>query len=179
MAKISARNFKIILSLLVIVILASGAVYLWKRPHYRPTKIVATIKPVTITGEVVDAWCYASQTMGPGRGPGHRACALNCIHGGVSVGILEDGTNILFIAAKYRGFKGCQELLLPYVGEKVTVTGWVGDLGGSRMLRIQTVKALTGPTVEVEVQEVQEVHKDVTRELEKPPVNKTDGFSMP
>ena len=33
-------------------------------------------KEIEITGEVVDAWCYASQTMGPGQGEGHKACAL-------------------------------------------------------------------------------------------------------
>ncbi|GEM_PF-531089 len=167
MAKTSSRTSIIALSVVVLLLLAVGTVAYLKRPQYRSTKTEATIKPVTITGEVVDAWCYASQTMGPGRGPGHRPCALNCIHGGVSVGILEDGTNILFIAAKYRGFKGCKELLLPYVGEKVTVTGWVGDLGGSRMLRIQTIKALTGPLTEKE------------KQVEEPPVNKTDGSSMP
>lgn len=94
---------------------------------------------------MVDAWCYSSQTMGPGKGVGHRACARACIGGGVTIGILEDGTNDLYIAAKYKGFKGCKELLLPYVGDKVTVEGWVGERGGCRLMRIDTVKRLSGP----------------------------------
>jgi len=112
-----------------------------KQPHYRPiVKTQPTIKPITIRGEVVDAWCYASQTMGSGKGLGHKACALNCINGGVSAGILEDGTDQLYVAAKYKGFSGCKDVLLPYIGEHVLVTGWVGDKGGCRMLRIDTIK---------------------------------------
>ena len=116
-------------------------------PHYK--KIVPLQQrtaPVTIVGEVVDAWCYASQTMGPGRGLGHDACALACINGGVSPGILEDGTKILYLAAKYTGYQGCREILLPYVGKRVTVTGLVGDLGGNNVLKIYTVK-LAEPAV--------------------------------
>lgn len=111
-----------------------------KTPKYRPYILPAKVmRAVTVTGEVVDAWCYASQTMGPGRGPGHKACAIACISGGITPGILEDKTLNLYIAAKSQGYKGCQELLLPYVGDKVTVTGFVGELGGCRVLRVQTV----------------------------------------
>jgi len=110
------------------------------QPHYRKIeKAKSHIRPVTITGEVVDAWCYSSQTMGPGRGEGHKACALACSYGGITMGILEDGTNDLYVAAKYKGYKGCNELLIPYVAQKVTVKGFVGDLGGNRMLRIESV----------------------------------------
>lgn len=100
------------------------------------------IKAVTIKGEVVDSWCYASQTMGPGRGKSHKACALKCVGGGITPGILEDGSGLLYLAVKYRGFQGCNELLLPYVGEKVKVKGWVGSLGGQRVLRIQKLELL-------------------------------------
>jgi len=112
----------------------------WHQPHYRKIeKAKSHIRPVTITGEVVDAWCYSSQTMGPGRGESHKACALACSYGGITMGIVEDGTNDLYVAAKYKGYKGCNELLIPYVAQKVTVKGFVGDLGGNRMLRIDTV----------------------------------------
>jgi len=169
------RKTKPALLLSLLLLLICGVIYFLqlKQPPFRSFKVVATTKPVVITGEVVDAWCYASQTMGPGRGPGHRACALNCIHGGVSVGILEEKTNLLYIAAKYKGFKGCQELLLPYVGEKVKVSGWVGDLGGCRMLRIQTVEALTGPTVE-NLEKVQTEEPSSSAKKQK-----VDGSSSP
>lgn len=131
---------------IIVFIAALGAYMLWdaQRPHYRKLDIAKpTTREVTVIGEVVDAWCYASQTMGPGKGESHKACALACINGGVSVGILEESTGNLFIAAKYKGYQGCRELLLPLVGEKVKATGWVGDLGGCRMLKIKTVEKLS------------------------------------
>lgn len=130
---------------------AMGAYLIWdsQRPHFRKLDIAKrTTREVTVIGEVVDAWCYASQTMGPGKGESHKACALACINGGVSVGILEESTGNLFIAAKYKGYQGCRELLLPLVGEKVKATGWVGDLGGCRMLKIKTVEKVDSESSE-------------------------------
>ena len=131
---------------LALLMVAGTAFYFYqqsekKKPHYRPIPEQKKFtRKVDSTGEVVDAWCYASQTMGPGRGPGHKACALACVYGGVSVGIVEDGSGDLYVAAKYKGYKGCKELLIPYMGERVHVTGVVGEMGGCRMLRIQTVE---------------------------------------
>ncbi|CAN5208582.1 hypothetical protein BH11CYA1_BH11CYA1_26490 [soil metagenome] len=143
------RHLFFIYTLLALVTALLGyIVYDSKKPRYRSTEITPTTRDVVVIGEVVDAWCYASQTMGPGRGPGHRACALACAHGGVSIGILEDGTKNLYVAAKYKGFQGCKDLLIPYMGEKVKAVGWVGDLGGCRMLKIKTVDPLTKPNLD-------------------------------
>jgi len=137
-------NVKSDVTIAVLSLLAVGGFIAYQvahRPHYRKIeKPISHIKPVTITGEVVDAWCYSSQTMGPGRGEAHKACALACSYGGITMGILEDGTNNLYVAAKYKGYKGCNELLIPYVAQKVTVKGYVADLGGNRMLRIESVQ---------------------------------------
>jgi hypothetical protein len=142
------------LIVLATTLVAGGGIYAFlqsKQPHYRKIeKPKSHIRPVTITGEVVDAWCYSSQTMGPGRGESHKACALACSYGGITMGILEDGTNDLYVAAKYKGYKGCNELLIPYVAQKVTVKGYVGDLGGNRMLRIDTVTPVTQVTPALE-----------------------------
>lgn len=97
-------------------------------------------KPIEVTGEVVDAWCYASQTVGEGRGEKHKECAIYCARGGVTLGILEDSTNLMYIAGKHKAYQGCQKLLLPYVGKHVVVKGWVGDKGGCRVLKIMDVK---------------------------------------
>jgi hypothetical protein len=150
LAKVSGKNKVFVLSCLLLLCAGAAAYYFYesKKPRYRSTEIKQTTREVVVIGEVVDAWCYASQTMGPGRGPGHRACALACAHGGVSIGILEDGTKNLYVAAKYKGFQGCKDLLIPYMGEKVKATGWVGDLGGCRMLKIKTVEALTKPDLD-------------------------------
>lgn len=102
--------------------------------------LIPATKKVEMIGEVVDAWCYASQVMGPGRGEKHKACALACIHGGVSAGILDEKTGELFIAAKHKGYTGCKELLLPFVAKRVRVKGWIARKGGCNLIKIQEVK---------------------------------------
>ncbi len=137
---------KLIVAFFIILLLV-GADFCYqcaKKPHFRKVEIAKPqIEKVKITGEVVDAWCYASQTMGPGRGEGHKACAMACGYGGVTMGILEDGSKDLYIAAKSsKPYKGCNDLLIPYTAQKVTVTGWAGTLGGSRVLKIETITPL-------------------------------------
>ena len=103
-------------------------------------------KPVTIEGEVVDAWCYSSHTMGSGRGEKHKPCAQACILGGVSAGIVDDeGT--LYIAAKHVGYEGCQKLLLPLIAKRVKATGWLVTRGGCNLLKIRQVEEVKLPKV--------------------------------
>ncbi|MEE8247026.1 MAG: hypothetical protein V3S87_07175, partial [Alphaproteobacteria bacterium] len=44
---------------------------------------------VTVTGEVIDSWCYLTEIMYP-LGTAHHQCALWCAAGGIPVGILSD-----------------------------------------------------------------------------------------
>ena len=61
-----------------------------------PPALAAEGERVTITGEVIDTWCYFSGVMGgPDAvvGSAHHTCALWCSAGGIPVGLLaEDGT---------------------------------------------------------------------------------------
>lgn len=95
-------------------------------------------EPITITGEVVDTWCYTSHVMGEGRGAKHQKCATTCIAGGVAPGIVDDQGN-LYIAAKHKAYEGCRSLLLPYAAKRVTVKGWVARKGGCQVLKITSV----------------------------------------
>jgi len=133
----TARNAKLrTIALPILFLIVGGCAFYFNKIEIKSHRT----EKVTITGEVVDAWCYASQTMGPGQGEGHKACALACSYGGVTMGILQDGTRDLYIAAKSnKPYKGCNELLIPYIAQKVTVTGWVGTLGGCRMLKIESL----------------------------------------
>jgi len=106
----------------------------------KPKRIMPQTKPFTVTGEVVDVWCYCSQVMGSGRGEPHKACALACAHGGVTLGIVADRTSEVYIAAKYRGYQGCKDLLLPYVAKHVRVAGWLAHKGGCTVLKIKSVE---------------------------------------
>src|SRR5258708_6062122 len=106
--------------------------------HYQP---VAT--PIVVNGEVVDSWCYASKTVGDGRGAEHGNCARACAHGGVTLAIVDDqGT--MYIAAKHKAYSGCQALLEPYVAKRVQIKGYLAKTGGCNVLKIMTVTEL-GP----------------------------------
>lgn len=60
---------------------------------------------VTVTGEVIDTWCYFSGVMGGPdavRGSAHHTCAMWCAAGGIPVGILaDDGT--VYMVLKWEG----------------------------------------------------------------------------
>ena len=53
---------------------------------------------ITVTGEIIDTWCYYSGVMGgPDSvvGSAHHTCALWCSAGGIPVGLLgEDGEDV-------------------------------------------------------------------------------------
>jgi hypothetical protein len=117
----------------------------FKRVSNNPNHLPPLAKPIEIVGEVVDSWCYSSQTMGEGRGERHKACGLACAYGGVTLGIVDDqGT--LYIAAKHKGYTGCKELLTPFMAKRVKVKGWLGTKGGCKILKIVSVEEVkSGP----------------------------------
>ena len=47
----------------------------------------ATGKRVTVTGEIVDTWCYVTEIM-YGLGTAHHQCAVWCAIGGIPVSVL-------------------------------------------------------------------------------------------
>jgi len=96
-------------------------------------------EPIVVTGEVVDAWCYASQTMGAGHGPVHQACAVACVGGGVTPGILDD-KGVLWLCVKHKAYTGCKEILFPFVARRVKVTGWAAHKGGCNVLKVEKVE---------------------------------------
>ena len=109
----------------------------------KPSSKTAKNGPVEMEGEVVDAWCWSSGVMGPGRGEEHHKCALRCILGGVSAGIVDDNDN-LYIAAKSKAYTGCLQQLSPFISHRVKVKGWIAERGGCHILKINEVTDL-GP----------------------------------
>lgn len=96
-------------------------------------------RPIELTGEVVDAWCWSSGVMGEGRGPKHKSCALACVMGGVTAGIVDDQGN-LYIAAKSKAYNGCKDQLLPFVAKRVKISGYLASRGGCNVLKISKVQ---------------------------------------
>jgi hypothetical protein len=93
-------------------------------------------KEITVTGEVVDLACYIK--MGA-TGAGHKECATNCAKAGIPLGIL-DAKGELYLPSAKEDMKGANDILLPFVAEKVTVTGKLFEKGGQKLLSIEKVE---------------------------------------
>ena len=50
-------------------------------------------KRVTVTGEIIDSWCYLSEIMWA-SGSAHHRCAVWCARGGVPVSILGEDEEV-------------------------------------------------------------------------------------
>lgn len=93
---------------------------------------------VTVTGEVIDTYCYS---MAGAKGEGHRQCALECAKKGIPVGLLEDGTNKVYVLLPSKNASPLPQSVIDNMARKVTITGKVAESGGSRFLTVESVKS--------------------------------------
>ena len=93
-------------------------------------------KEVTITGHVIDPLCYVTMNM---VGEKHKKCAVMCAKNGVNLGILEKGTDIIYLAFP-EGHGNPNEKLMAFIEEDVKVTGKLWEKGGLKAIQIQKVE---------------------------------------
>jgi hypothetical protein len=100
------------------------------------------VKPreVTVTGRIVDSKCYMK--MGAkGYSEEHHECAESCAKGGIPLMFLDDKTNDLYLTANEgMSMKSANETLLPYLDDKVTITGKLVEMSGARLLVISSIE---------------------------------------
>lgn len=104
---------------------------------------------VTLTGEVIDTWCYFSGVMGGPEavtGSAHHTCALWCSAGGIPAGLLtEDGSVYILL-----GFEGedplTSERLLDVQSHEITVNGTAYARDGLNYLTVAEVTGDAGIT---------------------------------
>ncbi|MBP1686532.1 MAG: hypothetical protein H6Q33_2675 [Deltaproteobacteria bacterium] len=99
--------------------------------------IVGIARAETVTGEVVDTFCYAA--MGA-KGATHRQCGLDCAKKGAPVGLLENGTNKLYVLLPAKDKTAVPEAAINKMGEQVSITGKMYSNGGSTFLTVESVK---------------------------------------
>lgn len=111
-----------ILGLILVCLAVTAAVY-------------AADKSVSVKGEVVDTFCYAS--MGA-TGPGHAKCGMTCAGKGIPVGLLEGKKMYILLPAKDAA--GLPKEVVEHMGKTVTVTGKTYAAGGNNFLTVESVK---------------------------------------
>jgi hypothetical protein len=94
-------------------------------------------KDVAVTGEVVDTFCYSA--MGA-RGASHKQCGLACAAKGIPVGLVEKGTDKLYVLLPNKDKAAVPQDAIDRMGETATVTGHTYSKGGSNFLTVESVK---------------------------------------
>ena len=111
-------------------------------------KILENAKVVTLTGEIVDVSCYLQ--LGK-RGEKHVACGQKCVLAGQPAGILDDEGNLTLVMPEQHhprrdGEVSLAQTMADLMGKRVTATGMLTDLRGSRALYLQAPpKAAAAP----------------------------------
>lgn len=97
----------------------------------------APSEKVTVTGEVIDTYCYSTEGA---RGMGHKACAMACAKQGIPVGLLEKGTNKVYVLLPDKKETPIPAGVIDKCGEEITVTGQKFLTGGDTFLTIESFK---------------------------------------
>ncbi len=92
---------------------------------------------VTLRGEIIDPKCYVG-AMKPGGGKTHKACAQLCLSGGIPpMFVTRDprGRETYYLLVDPEGMPA-QQVVLPYVGDPVELTGTLERLDDLMVLRV-------------------------------------------
>jgi hypothetical protein len=123
-----------------------------------PEAVSVALGRFTLTGEIVDAKCYFG-VMNPGEGRVHRACAVQCLRGGVpAVFVARDraGATTPLLITGPTG-EAINAVLLRWTGEPVEASGlvvrqgrwlvWKIDPASLKFVRGWSLPTARGPSV--------------------------------
>lgn len=91
----------------------------------------------SVTGNLEDTFCY---TILGAHGAGHAQCALKCAQKGIPVGLVEKGTEKMYILLPPKNEEALPDDLLKNMEKEVTVTGKSYSKGGVEFLTVDSVK---------------------------------------
>ncbi|CAN5581806.1 hypothetical protein BH09PLA1_BH09PLA1_04990 [soil metagenome] len=94
---------------------------------------------IVLRGEIVDPKCH-SGAMKPGDGKTHKACATLCIRGGIPPVLIDDAQRRFLLVDHAGGALTGESLdaILPFVGDRVEVSGVIQRQGDLVMLLIDS-----------------------------------------
>lgn len=94
---------------------------------------------VTVTGEIIDTWCYVTEIMFA-EGTAHHKCAVWCAVGGIPVSILgEDGNVYMVLRIEGDDTSVANPKLVTIQTHKVTVDGDLYERDGVKYLIVNQV----------------------------------------
>ena len=96
-------------------------------------------KRVTVTGEIIDTWCYVTEIMFA-EGTAHHQCAVWCALGGIPVSILgEDGNVYVVLKIEDEESNVANPRIVNIQTHKVTASGDLYERDGVRYLIVTQV----------------------------------------
>jgi hypothetical protein len=112
-----------------------GLLLLFGAPTLATADEKAGAKDVSVTGEVIDTFCYTA--MGA-KGTGHKQCGIDCAKKGIPVGLLEKETDKIHVLLPRRTRPPCR----PWSrrGETFERPGHPYTKGGVAFLTVESVK---------------------------------------
>lgn len=99
----------------------------------------AKSKRVTVTGEIVDTWCYLTEIM-YALGTAHFQCALWCALGGIPVSVKDDAGNVyMVLKVEDDDSSVANPRILKILSSRVTVDGDLYERDGVKYLIVNKV----------------------------------------
>ena len=94
----------------------------------------ATPKRISVSGEIIDTWCYVTEIMFA-EGTAHHQCAVWCAVGGIPVSILgEDGNVYVVLKVEDDANNVANPSIVNIQTHKVTVEGDLYERDGVKYL---------------------------------------------
>lgn len=105
---------------------------------------------VTVTGEIMDTWCYFSGVMGwyeATLGSAHHTCAMWCAAGGIPVGIrTDDGTVYMVLKMPDGESPIATDTMLVIQSDTITADGMLWERDGINYIVVANVVSNAGIT---------------------------------
>ncbi len=110
---------------------------------WKHSQAAAAAQRITVTGEIMDTWCYVSGVMGSAEatlGSAHHTCAIWCAAGGIPVGLLaDDGQVYMVLQLEGQGTADGSPTFLDLQSETVTAEGMVHERDGLKYLVVENI----------------------------------------
>lgn len=110
----------------------------WLRSGLLLLAIAAPMRAATLTGEIVDTFCYANSQI---AGPAHTACALKCAKAGMPLALLDDTTHRVYLLLPEKDAGPLPPALVAMAGKRVSIDGDVLPTHGVLFLRVKGFKS--------------------------------------